>query len=56
MNQAVARRCSVKKVTLEIFAKFIGNIFARVSLLIKLQASTCNFIKKETLDDCFWMF
>ena len=53
MNEAVARRCSVKKVILEIFANFIGNICARVSLLIKLQASTYNFIKKETLAQVF---
>ena len=51
--EAVARRCSVKRVFLEILQKFTGKQCARVSVLIKLQASACNFIKKETLTRCF---
>ena len=35
---AVARRCSVKKVFLEISQNSQENTFARVSFLIKLQA------------------
>ena len=34
---------------LEISQNSQGNTCARVSSLIKLQASACNFIKKETL-------
>ena len=30
------------------------NVCARVSFLIKLQAKTCNFIKKETLEHVFY--
>ena len=51
--EAVARRCSVKRVFLEILQKFTGKQCARVSVLIKLQASACNFIKKETLTQVF---
>ena len=46
--EAVAQRCYVKKVFLEISQNSQENTCARVSFLIKLQAS-CNFIKKETL-------
>ena len=42
-----------KKGVLRNFAKFTGNTCARVSFLIKLQASACNFIKKETLTQVF---
>ena len=45
----VARRCSVKKVLLEILQNSQENTCARVSFLVKLQAEACNFIKKETL-------
>ena len=51
--EAVARRCSVKRVFLEILQKFTGKHCARVSFLIKLQASASNFIKKETLTQAF---
>ena len=51
-SEAVARRCSVKKVLLEISQNSQENTCARVSFLIKLQAS-CNFIKKETLAQVF---
>ena len=49
--EAAAQRCSVKKVFLEILQNSQENTCARVSCLIKLQASglkACNFIKKET--------
>ena len=42
--EAVARRCSVKKVLLEISQNLQENTSARVSFLIKLQAA-CNFAK-----------
>ena len=42
-----------KKSVLKNFAKFTGNMPAKVSFLIKLQAETCNFIKKETLEQVF---
>ena len=38
---------------LEISQNSQENTCARVSLLIKLQASACNFIKKETLTKVF---
>ena len=52
-TEAVAHRCSVKKVFLEISENSQENIRARGSFLIKLQASACNFIKKETLAQVF---
>ena len=39
MTEAVAQRYSVKKVFLEILQKSLENTCARVSFLIKLQAS-----------------
>ena len=39
------RRCSVKKVFLEISQNSKENTLVRVAFLIKLQASVCNFIK-----------
>ena len=57
--EAVAQRCSVKKVFLEILQNSRENTCARVSCLIKLQASglkACNFIKKETLAEVFVNF
>ena len=42
-----------KKVFLKISQNSQENASARVSLLIKLQASVCNFIKKETLVQVF---
>ena len=49
MTEAVAQRYSVKKVFLEISENSQENTCARVSFLIKSQASARNFIKKETL-------
>ena len=51
--EAVAQRCSVKKVFLEISQNSQENTCARVSFFIKLQAAACNFIKKETLAQVF---
>ena len=51
--EAVAKRCSVKKVFLEISLNSQESTCARVSFLIKLQASACSFIKKETLAHVF---
>ena len=51
--EAVTRRCSVKKVFLEISQNSQKNACVRVSFLIKLQASACNFIKKEALAQVF---
>ena len=47
------RRCSVKKVFLEIFQNSHESTSARVSFLIKLQAEACSFIKKEILAQVF---
>ena len=52
-TKAVAQRCSVKKVLLEISQNSQENTCARVSFLIKVQASACSFIKKETLAQVF---
>ena len=55
-SEAVAQRCSVKKVFLEISQNSQENTCARVSFLIKFQAKTtaCNFIEKETLAQVFY--
>ena len=45
--EAVARRCSVKAVFLEILQNSQEKTSARVSFLIKFQDSACNFIKKR---------
>ena len=52
-SEAVAQRCSVKEVFLEILQNSQENTCARVFLLIKWQASACNFIKKENLAQVF---
>ena len=49
-SEAVVRRCSVKKVFLEISQNSQENACARDSFLIKLQA---NFIKNEFWHSCF---
>ena len=51
--EAVAWRCSVKKVFLDILQNSQKNSCARVSFSIKLQAEACNFIKKETSPKVF---
>ena len=43
----------IKKVFLKISQNSQENTCARVSFLIKLQASACNLIKKETLAQVF---
>ena len=53
-RKAVAQRCSIKKVLLEISQNSQENTCARVSFLIKLHKGlACNFIKKETLAQVF---
>ena len=47
------RRCSIKKVLLEITQNSQENTCAKVSFLIKFQASGSNFIKKDTLAQVF---
>ena len=49
VTEVVVQRYSVKKVFLKISQNSHGNTCTRVSFLIKLQASGCNFIKKESL-------
>ena len=48
-TEAATRGVLQKKVFLEISQNSQENTCARVSFLIKLYASACNFIKKETL-------
>ena len=50
-TEAVAPRCSVKKVFLEISQNSQENTCAKFSFLLKAMA--CNFIKKETLPQVF---
>ena len=54
--EAIARRCSLKKVFIEIWQNSQENTCATVTFLIKLQAKACNIIKKETLVQTFSCF
>ena len=51
--EAVVRRCSVKKVFLEISQNSQENTCARVSFFNKVAGKACNFIKKESLTQVF---
>ena len=51
--EVVAKSCSVKKVFLKISQNSQENTCGKVSVIINLQAQTCNFIKKETLAQVF---
>ena len=53
LAEAVARRCSVKKVFWKILQNSQENTYTRVSFLKKLQPRVCNFIKKEALVQMF---
>ena len=53
ISERVVQRCSVKKLFLETSQNSQENTCARVSFLIKLQASGPNFMKKETLIQVF---
>ena len=53
ITKAVFWRSSIKKVLLEISQNSQENNCVKVSFLIKLQASTCVFIKKQTLAQFF---
>ena len=50
-SEAVAQRCSVKNVFLEISQDSLENTCFRISFLTKLQA--CNFVKKRLWHKCF---
>ena len=52
-SEAVAQRCSVKKVFLETSQNSKENTCSRASVLIKLQDEACYFIEKETLAQVF---
>ena len=52
-TEAVTQRCSVKKFFLQISQNPQENTCTRVSFSIKLQASGCDFIKKEALAQVF---
>ena len=54
LPEAVARRCSVKKMFLEISQNSQEKLVL-VSFLIKLQAKACNFIKKEAVAQVFFV-
>ena len=54
--EAVVRRCSIKKVFLEISQNLQENTYARVSFLMKLQASgltPATLLKKTLWHQCF---
>ena len=51
--KAITRRCSVTKVFLKISKNSQENTCTRVSFLIKLQSSACNFIKQESRTQVF---
>ena len=51
--EAATRDVLYKKVFLEILQNSQENACARVSFLIRLQVSACNFIKKRTSGRCF---
>ena len=53
VKEAATKRCSVKKMFLEILQNSQENSCARVSFLKKIQTETCNFIKKKTLAQVF---
>ena len=52
-SEAVVQRCSVRKLFWKISQSSQENTCARVFFLIKLQASTCNFIKGKLWQRCF---
>ena len=52
-GRSCQRRFSIKNVFLKISQNSQENTCARVSFWIKLQTSSCNFIKKETLTQVF---
>ena len=49
VTEAVAQRCSVTKVFLNISAKLTRKHLFQSLFLIELQTTACNFIKGETL-------
>ena len=54
IDRSSHRKCSVRKgVFLEISQNSRENTCVSVSILIKFQASVCNFIKKDTLTQVF---
>ena len=55
MSEAVARRCSVKKVFLEISQNSQKNTCARVSLLIKCRSQSATLLKKRLWHRCFYV-
>ena len=52
-KEAVSRRCSIKKVFLEILQNSQENTCVRVSFLIKLQAWPATLLKKKLWHKCF---
>ena len=54
VSEAVAQRCSVKMVFLEISQNSHESTCARVSFLNKAVAPACSFIKKEALAQLFY--
>ena len=53
--EADVQRCSIKKAFLQISQNTQKKTCVRVSFLVKLQAETCNFIKKDSLHVFLWI-
>ena len=53
LTETVNQRCFLKKVLLKFSQNSYQNTCARVSLLTKLQALACNFIKEQTRTGVF---
>ena len=53
LTEAVTGNVLLERVSLELAQNSQENTCVRVFFLIKLQASVCNFIKKETLAQLF---
>ena len=53
MSRSSHQRSSLRKSVRRNFTKFTGQYCAKISFLIKLQVSVCNFNKNETLAQVF---
>ena len=54
VTEAAAQRCSVKKCFLKNFAKLTRKSLFQSLFLIELQATACNFFKREALAQLFY--
>ena len=52
-SEAVVQKRSVKKMFSNILQNLQENTSTKVSFYLKLQASACNYVKKETVEEVF---